>query len=55
MENLRSFEREYRARLKSYFEQQLASLNGSDGDAAPGDATAPRRLTSLLTEDEETS
>jgi DivIVA domain-containing protein len=29
LENLRSFEREYRARLKTYFEQQLSALDGS--------------------------
>ena len=29
VENLRSFEREYRSRLKSYFQQQLAALDGS--------------------------
>ena len=36
VENLRSFEREYRSRLKTYFTQQLESLE------APGD-TARRR------------
>ncbi len=29
IENLRAFEREYRSRLKSYFTQQLAALDGS--------------------------
>ena len=28
MENLRTFEREYRSRLKSYFTQQLQALDG---------------------------
>ena len=40
IENLRSFEREYRSRLKSYFTQQLAALdgNGEGGDLpVPGD------------------
>ena len=37
VENLRSFEREYRSRLKSYFEQQLAALDGS------GEGGDPRR------------
>jgi len=41
IENLRSFEREYRSRLKSYFSQQLAALDG-DGEGGelpvPGDA-----------------
>ena len=35
VENLRSFEREYRSRLKSYFTQQLEALNGSAETAAP--------------------
>ena len=38
IENLRSFEREYRSRLKSYFNQQLAALDG-DGDG--GDLPTP--------------
>ena len=49
VENLRSFEREYRSRLKSYFTQQLEALDGS-GDAGSlnsGDH-APKRLKSLL-------
>ena len=29
IENLRSFEREYRSRLKSYFSQQLQALDGN--------------------------
>ncbi|MDI6908873.1 DivIVA domain-containing protein [Nocardioides sp.] len=54
VENLRSFEREYRSRLKSYFSQQLEALSGgteapmSSGDEAP----APKRLRSILGEDE---
>ena len=37
VENLRAFEREYRSRLKSYFEQQLPALDGSGegGDRSP--------------------
>ena len=35
VENLRSFEREYRSRLKSYFSTQLAALDGGT-DGAPG-------------------
>jgi DivIVA domain-containing protein len=38
IENLRSFEREYRSRLKSYFSQQLAAL---DGDGEGGDLPVP--------------
>ena len=54
VENLRSFEREYRSRLKSYFEQQLAALYGSDEGGSPGDDEhAPKRLRSLLAEDDE--
>jgi DivIVA domain-containing protein len=54
VENLRSFEREYRSRLKSYFTQQLEALQGSSETAAPtGDQThAPKRLRSILGEDE---
>ena len=54
VENLRSFEREYRSRLKSYFSQQLESLNtGSEAPASSGDeAPAPKRLRSILGEDD---
>jgi DivIVA domain-containing protein len=54
VENLRSFEREYRSRLKSYFTQQLESLNtGSDTPAPSGDEPpAPKRLRSILGEDD---
>jgi cell division septum initiation protein DivIVA len=38
VENLRSFEREYRARLKTYFEQQLAALDGSGEDGLLADS-----------------
>jgi len=50
VENLRSFEREYRSRLKSYFRQQLESLegNGDAGTLGAGDEHAPKRLKSLL-------
>jgi DivIVA domain-containing protein len=54
VENLRSFEREYRSRLKSYFSQQLEALSGSPETAQPsGDEQhAPKRLRSILGEDE---
>jgi DivIVA domain-containing protein len=54
VENLRSFEREYRSRLKSYFTQQLEALNGPTEGASPtGDEQhAPKRLRSILGEDE---
>ncbi|MEJ2847088.1 DivIVA domain-containing protein [Nocardioides sp. CCNWLW212] len=53
VETLRSFEREYRSRLKSYFAQQLESLNGSGETAAPNDEPpAPKRLRSILGDDE---
>jgi len=54
VENLRSFEREYRSRLKSYFSQQLEALEtthdtpGPEGVGAP----APKRLRSILGEDD---
>jgi DivIVA domain-containing protein len=54
VENLRAFEREYRSRLKSYFQQQLATLEGSgEGGAAGSDSHAPKRLKSLLGEEAE--
>ena len=54
VENLRSFEREYRSRLKSYFTQQLEALNGAGETAAPAgdDQPAPKRLRSILGEDD---
>ncbi len=54
VENLRSFEREYRARLRSYFTQQLEALEVSGETATPGPAgeQAPKRLRSILGEDE---
>ena len=43
VENLRSFEREYRSRLKSYFQQQLAALDGNgEGGPMRRRATTPR-------------
>jgi DivIVA domain-containing protein len=54
IDNLRSFEREYRARLKSYFEQQLSALDGSgEGGFAPGERSGS--LSSLLGEPTESS
>jgi DivIVA domain-containing protein len=54
VENLRSFEREYRSRLKSYFTQQLEALGtGSETPAPAGDEQhAPKRLRSILGEDD---
>ncbi len=54
VENLRSFEREYRSRLKSYFSQQLESLTGeSETPTSSGEETpAPKRLRSILGEDD---
>jgi DivIVA domain-containing protein len=52
VENLRSFEREYRSRLKSYFQQQLAALDGTaEGGTMAGNDHAPKRLKSLLGDD----
>ncbi len=50
VENLRSFEREYRARLKSYFTQQLEGLESpSEGNRPMGQGEpAPKRLRSIL-------
>ncbi|HWJ83307.1 MAG TPA: DivIVA domain-containing protein [Nocardioides sp.] len=53
VENLRSFEREYRSRLKSYFTQQLEALQTPGDTVAPADeAPAPKRLRSILGEEE---
>jgi DivIVA domain-containing protein len=54
VENLRAFEREYRSRLKSYFQQQLAALDGeSEGGTLETTDHAPKRLKSLLGDDSE--
>jgi DivIVA domain-containing protein len=54
VENLRSFEREYRSRLKTYFTQQLEALAGSAETPAPtsDETPAPKRLRSILGEEE---
>ena len=54
VETLRSFEREYRSRLKTYFTQQLEALQGNSSVAEipTGDAPAPKRLRSILGEEE---
>ncbi|MFL6159184.1 MAG: DivIVA domain-containing protein [Marmoricola sp.] len=57
IEGLRSFEREYRSRLKSYFSQQLEALDGSTqtGGALPPVGQiehAPKRLRSILGEED---
>ncbi|WP_185994885.1 DivIVA domain-containing protein [Nocardioides campestrisoli] len=55
VETLRSFEREYRSRLKTYFTQQLEALEGTGSleNPAPGEgAPAPKRLRSILGDDE---
>jgi DivIVA domain-containing protein len=54
VEGLRTFEREYRSRLKSYFQQQLAALDGSgEGGILASSEHAPKRLKSLLGDDSE--
>jgi DivIVA domain-containing protein len=54
VEKLHSFEREYRSRLKNYFTQQLEALNtmGAEGNGAEEAPTAPKRLRSILGEEE---
>ena len=54
VENLRSFEREYRSRLKSYFSQQLEALDRRRRARRPpaSEQPAPKRLRSILGEDE---
>lgn len=54
VENLRSFEREYRSRLKSYFTQQLESLQTPGESMEPvQEPPAPKRLRSILGEDDQ--
>jgi DivIVA domain-containing protein len=57
LEDLRAFEREYRSRLKSYFQAQLQALDGeASDDSVPLTPSAtddtPRRLRELLGEEE---
>ena len=53
VETLRQFEREYRSRLKTYFTQQLEALaNGSESQAPVDSSSAPKRLRSVLGDDE---
>lgn len=49
VENLRAFEREYRSRLKSYFTQQLESLNNGEA-GADVEGSGPKRHRSALGE-----
>jgi len=56
VEHLRAYEREYRARLKNYFQSQLDGLAANEGPNSdpvetPSD-TAPKRLRSLLGDDD---
>jgi DivIVA domain-containing protein len=56
VEHLRAYEREYRARLKNYFQSQLDQLAANESSNAapvqtPADAS-PRRLRSLLGDDD---
>ena len=49
VEDLRGFEREYRSRLKSYFTEQLAALDGVEsGDLPDSGEGGPKRLKSIL-------
>ncbi|WP_201931214.1 DivIVA domain-containing protein [Nocardioides donggukensis] len=53
VENLRSFEREYRSRLKSYFTSQLEALDAApEGGPTESSGQAPKRLRSILGEDD---
>jgi len=52
VDNLRSFEREYRSRLKTYFTQQLEALSSGEGDASGDSSSQPKRLRSVLGDDE---
>jgi DivIVA domain-containing protein len=53
VENLRSFEREYRSRLRSYFTMQLEALEApTEAGSAGHEPPAPKRLRSILGDDE---
>jgi DivIVA domain-containing protein len=53
VEGLRSFEREYRSRLKTYFSQQLEALDtGAEPPNSGDQPPAPKRLRSILGEDD---
>lgn len=53
VQNLRSFEREYRSRLKAYFTQQLSSLESGSGPSEPAQQSGePKRLRSILGDDQ---
>lgn len=56
VEHLRAYEREYRARLKNYFQSQLDGLAAQeDSNSSPVEAPAdasPKRLRSLLGDDD---
>lgn len=58
VEHLRAYEREYRARLKNYFQSQLDGLAASDNSGADDDQTAsaskqqPKRLRTMLGDDD---
>ena len=58
IDDLRAFEREYRSRLRTYFEQQLQELQQRGPDSQPAVANAapagppPNRLRALLGEEE---
>jgi DivIVA domain-containing protein len=57
LEDLRAFEREYRSRLKGYFQAQLRALDGEGDGEAPltpsADGETPRRLRELLGEEQQ--
>ena len=56
LEDLRAFEREYRSRLRTYFQSQLRALDGQGDDevvVTPAvDGDTPRRLRELLGEEQ---
>ncbi len=56
VEHLRAYEREYRARLKNYFQSQLDGLAAQEpagtGQAEAPDDASPKRIRSLLGDDD---
>lgn len=51
VENLRAFEREYRSRLKTYFNQQLEALDSAGDEAVATDAESADQPKSILSDD----
>lgn len=52
IDHLRAYEREYRARLKNYFQTQLDQLSANDSAEPGGSGVAPKRAKTMLSSEE---